>query len=606
MNLDRSSLSLPSVAVVVLLLPTTPAIQQDIASLPPDPEAYQQIIRSRGRVPDAERLEQLIARFRGEQAIERIDRAESDGQRILWVSQSPATLDIQRRLDGLRLQALHSVDVAGLNAGSRLDWRVLEHLFETRAGNLQAENAQVFPTFQRVDPPYGSLADPPQTFSDFEDRIAWLRGVPRTLIEAQAILQRGMTRGIIADRQQAEEGLAAVRASVTENPLDSPYLAVFKNFPATMSLHEQQQLIGQAAEVYRGLVVPAYATYVRFLEQSYLPATRPSASLATLPDGQARYAWLMDRNMGVRISPEDVHRSALAEVERLHAELTRMARNAGFSGTSAEFLTSIRRDPKCGPLEAAAASREFHSLMEQVARGLPRLFTTLPKTSYELESVPDLPFAFGGATVSPGSLKEGRPGRVRVKTPVTNACSFVHVMLHEGVPGHLLQAHIANESKTVSPFRRDWAGSGAYAEGWAQYASGLAGELGLELHPYVRAERIAGEIFMAGRAAVETGIHWHGWSAERAAAYYREVAPWAPAPVVEGVVRGALTEPARQSAYMIGHQKLLALRTSASAELGGRFTIPAFHAAVLNDGPMPLRVLEQQISDWVAREKRRR
>ncbi len=109
---------------------------------------------------------------------------------------------------------------------------------------------------------------------------------------------------------------------------------------------------------------------------------------------------------------------------------------------------------------------------------------------------------------------------------------------------------------------------------------------------------------MAGRAAVETGIHWHGWSPEKAAAYYREVAPWAPAPVVEGVVRGALTGPGRQSAYLIGHQKLLALRSSASTELGSRFSIRAFHAEVVNHGSLPLGVLEQHITDWVAREKR--
>jgi uncharacterized protein (DUF885 family) len=558
------------------------------------------VYQGRGQVPDAERLQRLIARYRAEEHIEWVDHTESEGQRIAWVNQSPERLNLRRRVERLRLEALHSIDLAKLSPQARLEWRVLQHRFETWAGDLYAENDQVFPTFQRVDVPDGT--DPPQTYSEYEERIAWLRGVPRTLAETEENLRRGISHGIVADRDQAQAGLTDVRASVPQNPLDSPYLATFKTFPASISSDQQKELVAQAAAVYRTQVVPAYAKYERFLEFTYVPVARPSRSLSTLPNGQARYAFLMRRNFGIKINPADVHETALAEVQRLRAELTRMGRDAGFSGDGAEFIASIRKDPRCGALDATAAKREFDSLMEQVAHGLPRLFMTAPKTPYEMESVPDLPFAFGGTTQSAGSLKEGRPGRVRVKTPVANACSFVHVMLHEGIPGHLFQLHTADESSTVS-LLRGWGVSLAYAEGWAQYASGLAPELGLDLHPYVRAERVAGEIFMAGRAAVETGIHWHGWSPERAAAYYREAAPWAPAPVVAAVVERALAEPAGQSAYLIGHQKLLALRAYATKELGSRFDIRGFHDQVVGNGPMPLDVLEQQIKDWVALKK---
>jgi len=243
--------------------------------------------------------------------------------------------------------------------------------------------------------------------------------------------------------------------------------------------------------------------------------------------------------------------------------------------------------------------------MHRVGRGLPRLFTTNPKTPYELESVPNLPFEFGGAAIARGSLRVGRPGRVRVKTPVENACSFVHVMLHEGVPGHLFQMHTADESASVSAFRRDWGGVLAYVEGWAEYASDLSDDLGLGHQDFVRTERIVGKVFMAARAAVDTGIHWHGWSAERGAAFYRESAPWAPQAVVEGVVQRALANAGMQSAYMIGQQKMLALRTEATRDLGPRFNIKSFHDQVLQNGALPLGVLEQHIHDWVANEKRR-
>ena len=98
---------------------------------------------------------------------------------------------------------------------------------------------------------------------------------------------------------------------------------------------------------------------------------------------------------------------------------------------------------------------------------------------------------------------------------------------------------------------------------------------------------------------MDTGIHWHGWSPERAAAFYREAAPWAPQPVVEAVVERALSSAGMQPAYMIGQQKLLALRTEAREHLGSRFNIKSFHDQVLQHGAMSLGVLERRIRDWI-------
>jgi uncharacterized protein (DUF885 family) len=236
MNIYWVSCQLTAVAVLLLLLQgTPPPIQKEVSSLPLETRPYEEIIHGRGRVPDADRLQRLIARFKGEQHIERVDRAESHGQRIAWVDQSRERLALQRQVERLRLQALYSIDPATLSPDARLDWRVLRHLLETRSGDLNAENALVFPTFERVNPPDGTLPDPPQTYSDYQDRIAWLRGVPRTLAEIKENLQRGMSRAIVADREQAQEGLSEVRASVPENPLESPYLATFKTFSASMS-----------------------------------------------------------------------------------------------------------------------------------------------------------------------------------------------------------------------------------------------------------------------------------------------------------------------------------------------------------------------------------
>jgi uncharacterized protein (DUF885 family) len=575
--------------------------QNEIKSLPLDPEAYEEIIQARGKVPDPERLQRLIAQYRGEGQIDRVETTEIRGERVTWVSQAPEKFASARRVDGLRLEALRSIDPARLGPEARLDWRTLKERVEMDASE-PFDRQLVFPLLHRVAPPFGNFNDPPRTASDYADRLAWLRGVRVALEEIRERLRRGIAVGITAARDDVVSQMKSVRGAVPTDPFESPYLEPFKSFPPSISSADQKRLLAEAIEVYRSSILSAYAEHIRFLEETYLPATRASASLSTLPNGRAHYAHFIRRFTGLEIDPAAVHHAAIAETRRLHVQLGKLAHESGF-GSGADFIAAARKDPKCGILDATAAKEKFYRLMQGVERALPRLFTTIPKTPYELEAAPDLPFAFGDAVVVRGSLKESKPGRVRIKTPVANGCSFVHVMLHEAIPGHLFQYHVATESDRISPFRRDLGGSLAYAEGWAQYASGLAGELGLDVPLYERAERIAGEIFMAARAAVETGIHWHGWTQDRAAAYYRETAPWARPDVASAVVQTALSSPGRQSAYMIGHQKMLTLRAYATKELGSRFNIRKFHDQVLLQGPMPLSVLEEQIRDWVVSEK---
>jgi uncharacterized protein (DUF885 family) len=46
--------------------------------------------------------------------------------------------------------------------------------------------------------------------------------------------------------------------------------------------------------------------------------------------------------------------------------------------------------------------------------------------------------------------------------------------------------------------------------------------------------------------------------------------------------------------------KILELRARAQKELGAKFDLRAFHDAVLDQGPLPLDVLEAKIDAWIA------
>ena len=69
---------------------------------------------------------------------------------------------------------------------------------------------------------------------------------------------------------------------------------------------------------------------------------------------------------------------------------------------------------------------------------------------------------------------------------------------------------------------------------------------------------------------------------------------------VESEVDRYLSNPGQALAYMIGQLKIIELRDRAQAKLGQRFDLRRFHNAVLDQGPLPLTLLERYIDDWIA------
>ena len=149
--------------------------------------------------------------------------------------------------------------------------------------------------------------------------------------------------------------------------------------------------------------------------------------------------------------------------------------------------------------------------------------------------------------------------------------------------------------------RNSLGGSTAYVEGWGLYAESLGKDLGLYTDPYQYFGALNAEIWRAVRLVVDTGMHAKGWTREEALEYMLANVAASNTEVVAEIER-YIAIPSQALAYKIGQLKILELRARAEEQLGDKFDIRAFHREILEDGPMPLGVLESKVNRWIAEQ----
>jgi len=97
---------------------------------------------------------------------------------------------------------------------------------------------------------------------------------------------------------------------------------------------------------------------------------------------------------------------------------------------------------------------------------------------------------------------------------------------------------------------------------------------------------------------VDTGIHAFGWSREQALEFIVAHVPMPPEFLAAEIDRYVVM-PGQALAYLTGKLEILRLREEARERLGPAFSLPAFHAAILDHGSLPLPALAGSIAGWL-------
>jgi len=441
--------------------------------------------------------------------------------------------------------------------------------------------------------------------------VARLHAMGAKLDGLTAEMQRQSAAGVVLPPALLEKSLVVLGDTIASAPEESPFVTTFvERMVKADGLDERTrtELREAAVTAVRDSVYPAYERM-----RAALIAERPKAEgtadgVGRLADGAAFYQAMLKQFTTTDYTPEQVHQLGLAEVARIDAEMDALLEGQGLTdGTVAERMLALGTDPRF-LLPDTDEGREqllvkYRAILDDMARRMPEYFKTIPPGTLAVERVPaSAEKGSAGAYYSPAAMDGSRTGTFYANlrdTSETPTWGMKTLAYHEGIPGHHFQIATARELKGL-PFIRQQPIYSAYSEGWALYAERLAAEIGLYADdPFGDLGRLQAEMFRAVRLVVDTGLHAKGWTREQAIEYMLGATGMNEGEVISEVER-YMALPGQACAYKVGQLKILALRDKARAALGEKFNLRDFHTVMLENGAVPLTVLERLVDEWIA------
>ncbi|HEY5850368.1 MAG TPA: DUF885 family protein [Lysobacter sp.] len=530
--------------------------------------------------------------------------------------QLPNTLSAQYRqqMHDFNTRWLQSVKSAGSDGLAGQDLLSYEIFVRDREKSLEAEQ---FPTWQQpVNQFYniaatvaqlgsGTGAQPFKTPADYENWRKRASLVPALFGQAIANSREGMKSGVVQPRALMVKVIPQLDALIKDKAEDTLFWGPIKTFPTGISDADKQRLIAEYKAMIEGQLMPAYRQLRAFINDEYLPATRATSGLDSLPNGAAWYAFNARNTTTTSLTPAQIHQIGLDEVARIHGEIGKVVTQTGFKGSMKEFFKFVQTDPRFSFKDEPALLAYYRSLEAKINEKIPQQFSLTPKAPFEIRPVE----AFRAQSAAGGSYQRPsqdgtRPGIFYVNTydlPTRKTWDAEDLYLHEAIPGHHFQLALQQELTNLPKFRR-FGSETAFSEGWGLYAESLGKDLGVYTDPYSYFGYLQNELWRAIRLVVDTGLHSKGWTREQVIQYMLDNSAESETQSTAEAER-YMAIPAQALAYKMGELKIQQLRDRAEKALGPKFDVRRFHAEVLKDGSVPLEILEGKIDRWIVSEK---
>lgn len=511
------------------------------------------------------------------------------------------------------LETLRSYDFDSQTESQQLSTRILDWFLEN---NLRGEEFMYhnYPVNQL----FGVQSNLP-TFmvethqitreEEAHDYVARLNQFGRVFDEVREGLLIREERGILPPTFVVERVITEVGNFIGTDPTEN---ILYTNMQDKLAELEdlddaaRDEILAGTEQAVAEVVYPAYQGLLDYL-QEVKPETTSDDGVWKLPNGDAFYKQALRTHTTTDLEPLEVHAIGLREVDNIQAEMDAILRSEGYTeGTVGERMLALSKEERFLYPDTDAGREQiladYQAIIDEIDAGMDSAFTLRPEAGMEVRRIPEFkektsPGAYYNMPARDGS----RPGifyanlRSVKEIPQYGMRTLAY---HEGIPGHHFQIALQGELEDL-PIFRTFPLFTAYTEGWALYSEQVAAEMGYQDDPYDRLGYLQGALFRAVRLVVDTGIHAKRWTREEAIEYMTANTGMPESDVVAEIER-YIVMPGQACAYMIGKLKILDLRERAKQVQGDDFDIAEFHRVILENGALPLSLLEKRVDEWLA------
>ena len=390
---------------------------------------------------------------------------------------------------------------------------------------------------------------------------------------------------------------------------NNPLISIFVKKLRDINIEESKisNLKYQLSLVVQSYVNPGFLLILDFMNDNYNNANIHHG-VWSLPNGDEFYNFKIKSFTTSDYSPEQIHQIGLDEVDRISKRMKEIFIQLGYevNKTIGEMMNELNEDSNFlyddTPDRKKIVISDYNEMLIQAKKDVKPYFERLPKSKVEIRAVPEYSeqTAAGGYYQAP-SLDGSRPGVFYANLydiKQTPTFGMRTLTFHETIPGHHLQIALNQENKKLTLYRKLGYRTSAYTEGWALYAEQLAIEIGMTKNLYDELGVLQSEMFRANRLVVDTGIHFKRWSREQAMDYMKKTTGMSDTQVRVEIER-YIVWPGQALSYKIGMLKILELREKAKERMGKNFNIKSFHSLILDQGIVPLFILEDIVNEWM-------
>lgn len=508
---------------------------------------------------------------------------------------------------------LKKVDYKSLNDQDKTVYDVLDYTLKDKIERY-AYHPEYIPFTQFSGLPLdfpllgsGQGNQPFKTEKDYSDWLKRTENFPAWMDAAIENFREGITNQYVLPKKLVVKMVTQMNAEeITSSDFSKNiFYGPINNFPKNFTAAQREKFTKEFKTMITKRIIPSYTKMGSFLQTEYLPKARTTDGINGLPKGNDIYAYFAKSWTTTTKTPNEINQIGLEQVAMLRNEMEKVKQQVGFSGSLEEFLIHLKSDPKAMPYKTdVELIKVFNAVLTKITPKLKTMFKVTPKTPFEIRQTEKFRENTASAEYMPGTPDGKRPGIFYIPLPDPTKFNVTSGMeslfLHEAIPGHHYQISLQQENVQLPKFMRfGW--FGAYGEGWAHYCETLGPELGLYTDPYQKMGYLSDQMLRAVRLVVDTGLHTGKMNREEAIAYFLKNISYDEQGATAEVERYMAT-PGQALSYKIGALKIRELRDLYQKNLGSKFNLAKFHDEVLNQGCLPLDVLDRKMENWAKRQ----